>query len=62
VILQRNLPMESYLYEPGGSLRPNPSPEEALKQQALAHSLWPVMMIRDKAYRPMLRRQNGKND
>jgi hypothetical protein len=44
--------METYLYEPGSNLRPNPSPEEALKQQALAHSLWPVMMIRDKAYRP----------
>jgi len=52
VLLQRNLPMKTYFYEPGGSLRLDPAPAEALKQQALAHSLWPVMMIRDKAYRP----------
>jgi phosphoglycerol transferase MdoB-like AlkP superfamily enzyme len=52
VILQPKLPVKSYLYEPGGILKPNPSPDKALEQQALAHALWPVMMIREKAYRP----------
>lgn len=52
VILQRNLPMQAWLYEPGGNLRPDPEPELELQQQALAHALWPVMMIRQKAYRP----------
>lgn len=59
VLLQRNLPMESYLYEPGGSLNLDPAPEVALKRQALAHSLWPVMMIRDKAYRPKNQKKDG---
>ena len=52
VILQRDLPMQSYLYEPGGRLRPDPSPDKALMRQALAHSLWPPMMIREQAYSP----------
>jgi hypothetical protein len=52
VIFQPKLPVKSYLYEPGGILKPNPSPDKALEQQALAHALWPVMMIREKAYRP----------
>jgi len=52
IILQRKLPPQSFLYNPGGILRPDPQPDPDLKQQALAHALWPVMMIRDKAYRP----------
>ena len=52
VILQPGLPLKSYLYEPGGNLTPDPAPDHALEQQALAHALWPVMMIRQKAYRP----------
>ena len=52
VILQPKLPLKSYLYEHGGTLRPNPVPDKALEKQALAHALWPVMMIRDKAYHP----------
>ncbi len=52
VILQRGLPMQSYLYEPGGVLRSDPTPDEALMRQALAHSLWPPMMIREQAYSP----------
>jgi len=52
VVMQRNLPMQSFLYEPGGQLRPDPNPDRALMQQALAHALWPVMVIREKAYHP----------
>jgi phosphoglycerol transferase MdoB-like AlkP superfamily enzyme len=52
VVMQRGLQMQSYLYQPGGNFKPDPAPGEALKQQALAHAIWPVMMIRDKAYRP----------
>lgn len=52
VILQRKLPMKTYLYEPGGTLKPSPAPNHALEREALAHALWPVMMIREKAYRP----------
>ena len=52
VIMQPKLPMQSYLYEPGGSLISDPAPDLALEQQALAHAIWPVMMIREKAYHP----------
>ena len=52
VIFQPKLPMKSYLYEPGRTLKPDPSPDKTLEQQALAHALWPVMMIREKAYHP----------
>jgi hypothetical protein len=52
VIMQPKLPMKTYSYDPGGNLMPSPVPDYELEQQALAHALWPVMMIRDKAYRP----------
>ena len=52
VIMQPKLPIQSYLYQPGGSLIPDPTPDQALERQALAHAKWPVMMIREKAYRP----------
>lgn len=52
VVLQPNLPMQSYLYEPGGRLRPDPSPDRAMMQRALAHALWPPMTIKNKAYHP----------
>lgn len=52
VIMQPKLPIQSYIYEPGESLRPDPAPDQELEQQAMAHALWPVMMIRDKAYHP----------
>lgn len=52
IIMQRNLPIESYLYEPGGSLRPDPAPDPELIQEALAHALWPPLMISKKAYHP----------
>ena len=52
VIFQPKLPMKTYLYVPGGTLKPSPTPDHTLEQQALAHALWPVMMIREKAYRP----------
>lgn len=52
VIMRPRLPIQSYLYEPGGNLLPDPAPNRLLEKQALAHALWPVMMIRDKAYRP----------
>jgi hypothetical protein len=52
VVMQRNQPMQSFLYEPGGQLRPDPNPDQALMRQALAHALWPVMVIREKAYHP----------
>ncbi|MGA9572914.1 MAG: LTA synthase family protein [Lysobacterales bacterium] len=52
VIMQPNLPIKSYRYEPGSSLQPSPEPDHELEQQALAHALWPVMMIKNKAYHP----------
>jgi len=52
VIMQPKLPRKSYLYQQGGILGPDPEPDRELERQALAHALWPVMMIRDKAYRP----------
>ena len=52
VIMQPRLPIQTYLYEPGGDLIPAPAPDRELEQQALAHALWPVMVIRDKAYQP----------
>lgn len=51
-IMQPRLPIKTYLYEAGGNLVPAPAPDRDLEQQALAHALWPVMMIRDKAYQP----------
>jgi phosphoglycerol transferase MdoB-like AlkP superfamily enzyme len=59
IILQRKLPPQTFLYNPGGTLRPDPEPDPDLKQQALAHALWPVMMIRDKAYRLQKRPPEG---
>jgi len=53
VVLQPKLPMQSFLYELGGSLNPDPAPDQALMQQALAHSLYPRIVIREKAYRPI---------
>ena len=52
VIMQPKLPRKSFLYQPGGTLRPDPDPSPELEREALAHALWPVMMIRDKAYHP----------
>jgi len=52
VVLQPNLPMKSFLYEPGGRLAPDPEPDQQLLQQALAHALWPPLVIRNKAYHP----------
>jgi len=52
VIMQPRLPRKSFLYQPGGALRPDPDPDPELEREALAHALWPVIMIRDKAYHP----------
>jgi len=52
VIMQRKLPIQTYLYQPGGNLRPDTEANKELEQQALAHALWPVMMIKNKAYHP----------
>ena len=52
VIMQRKLPRKSYLHTPGSNLTLDPTPDQTLEQQALAHALWPVMMIRKKAYHP----------
>ena len=52
VIMQRKLPIQTYLYEPNGNLRLDPAANNALEQQALAHALWPVMMIKNKSYHP----------
>jgi len=54
IVLRSNLPMESFLYEQGGRLSPDPSPDQELMQQALAHALYPPMMIRERAYRPFM--------
>jgi phosphoglycerol transferase MdoB-like AlkP superfamily enzyme len=52
VIMQRKLPRQTYLYTPGRKLTLDPKPDHRLEQQALAHALWPVMMIEKKAYHP----------
>jgi len=52
VVLRPDLPMQSFGYEPGGKLMPDLSPDQGLKQQALAHALFAPLMIRNKAYRP----------
>ena len=52
VIMQHKIPATSYLYKPGGNLRPDPAPDPVLEKQALAHAIWPVMMIRKKIYHP----------
>jgi len=52
VIMQRKLPIQTYLYQPGGNLRPDTEANKELEEQALAHALWPVMMIKNKAYHP----------
>lgn len=52
VVLQPNLPMRSFLYEPGMELHTDPNPDEDMMRRALAHALWAPMMIRSKAYRP----------
>lgn len=52
VVLRSNLPMESFLYEQGGRLSLDPSPDPVLMQQALAHALSPTIMIKNKSYRP----------
>ena len=52
VVLQPNLPMRSFLYEPGMELHTDPNPDADMMRRALAHALWAPMMIRSKAYRP----------
>jgi phosphoglycerol transferase MdoB-like AlkP superfamily enzyme len=52
VIMQPKLPIKTYLYEPGSALQPDPEPESELQRQALAHALWPELMIGSKAYHP----------
>jgi len=52
VIMQPNLPIQSYSYEPGSKLQPLLEADAELERQALAHALWPVMMIKNKSYRP----------
>ncbi len=52
VVLQPDLPMKSFLYAPGGRLRPDPDPDRELEKQALAHALWPPWVIKNKAYHP----------
>jgi len=39
VVLQPDLPMKTFLYEPGGRLSRDPEPDQELKQHALAHTL-----------------------
>jgi len=52
VVLQPNLPMQSFLYQPGMGLQTDPNPDQDMMRRALAHALWAPMMIRNKAYRP----------
>jgi len=52
VVLQPDLPIQSFLYTPGGRLRPDPDPDTRLQKHALAHALWPGLMIKNKAYHP----------
>jgi len=51
-ILQPKLPIQTYLYEPGGVLAPVRTPDRTLEMEALAHAIWPVITIRNKAYHP----------
>jgi len=52
VIMQPKLPIKTYLYQPDSNLQPDPDPDLELQDVALAHALWPVMMINEKGYRP----------
>jgi phosphoglycerol transferase MdoB-like AlkP superfamily enzyme len=52
VVLQPDLPIKSFLYAPGGRLSPDTEPDQAQMERALAHALWPPLMIREKAYHP----------
>ena len=52
VVLRPGLPMEIFVLEPGGRLVPGSSQDQGLMQQALAHALYPQLMIRKRAYRP----------
>jgi len=52
VIMQSKLPIKTYLYQPDSALQPDPDTDPDLQEVALAHALWPVMMINEKGYRP----------
>jgi len=52
VIMQPKLPIKTYLYQPDSVLQQDPDPDPDLQEVALAHALWPVMMINEKGYRP----------
>ena len=49
VILQPDLPPQSFLFKPGGRLSPDPSPDPRLQQQELAHASGLDLMIIKKA-------------
>jgi phosphoglycerol transferase MdoB-like AlkP superfamily enzyme len=50
VIMEKDRPIEQYVYT-GGRLLPAQAPSEALKQKALAHSLWSSMAYLEHLYR-----------
>lgn len=52
VVLQPDLPMQSFLYQPPGRLIPDPAPDQEIMRQALAHALYAPLMVRKGGYWP----------
>jgi phosphoglycerol transferase MdoB-like AlkP superfamily enzyme len=52
VVMQPDLPMQVFDYQPGGELVPARKWDSALLDQALAHALFPSLMIKERGYRP----------
>ncbi len=50
VIMQPDLPIQSFLYQPGGILEPDPEPDVELKKTALAYTLFGPLAIRNHWY------------
>jgi phosphoglycerol transferase MdoB-like AlkP superfamily enzyme len=51
VILQPDLPAQSYFYESGGTLQPDPTGDPELEKQAIAYSWFAPLMIQHDWYR-----------
>jgi hypothetical protein len=49
--MQPDLPMQVFDYQPGGELVPARKWDSALLDQALAHALFPSLMIKERGYR-----------
>ncbi len=50
IIMQPDLPIQSFLYHPGGILEPDPEPDVELEKTALAYALFGPLAIRNHWY------------